>query len=127
MLHPNGIEVFIRPAGSTAADARYEELVLPRKADYEGRYLQCFIPHHVEGFEIVVKYLDGLDMHDASTVLVGIMLRPADATIETPAFVMGFAAQHGRNIPGEGVFGAGPNGIPMLESMANDGMRGEIS
>ena len=126
MLHPDGIEVFIRPAGSNAVDARYEELVLPLKSDYEGRYLQCFIPHRIEGFEIVVKYLDALDMRGYSAALVGIMLKPADVTNETAnAFVLGFAAQHARNIPGEGVFGAGPNGIPMLDSMANDGTRGE--
>ena len=39
MLRSDGMEVFIRPARSNHVDARREELVIPLKADYEGRYL----------------------------------------------------------------------------------------
>jgi hypothetical protein len=93
MLHSDGIGVSPRPVGSHGQDAKYEELVLPPKADYEGRYLQCFIPHRDEGFEIVVEYLDGLDMHDASTILVGTMFKP-------------YVAGHAKNMPGgENVIG----------------------
>jgi hypothetical protein len=125
MIHPDGIEVFLRPVGSRVEDAKYEELVLPLKADYEGRYLQCFIPHRDEGFEIVVEYLDGLDMHGASTMLVGVVFKPADATNETPAHLLGHAAEHAKNMPdGENVFAA-EGGLQTRWLMGDSGMNGE--
>lgn len=127
MLYRNSIEVILRATGSTGSreDAKYEELTLPLKSAYEGRYLQCFIPYRAEGFEIVVRYLDSLDMHGASTLLVRVVLKPASSTIETPAVVLAFAAEHAKNIPGSGVF-TGTGVIPMLESMVYDGVNGEV-
>jgi hypothetical protein len=125
MLHPDGIEVFLRPVGSQGEDAKYEELVLPPKADYHGRYLQCFIPHRDEGFEIVVEYLDLLDTHGASTMLVGIVLKPADATLETPAFVLCHAAEHAEKLPSENNVFTTEAGIPMQWLMENGGTNGE--
>jgi len=101
MLHPDGVEVSLRPVGSSGEDAKYEELVLPLKADYDGRYMQCFIPHRDEGFEIVVEYHDRLDMHDASTMLVGIWFKTANATDEIPAHLLCHVAEHTTNIPGD--------------------------
>jgi hypothetical protein len=127
MLHPDGIEVLLRPVGSQSQgeDAKYDELVLPPKADYQGRYLQCFIPHRDGGFEVVVEYLDLLDMHGASTMLVGIVLKLADATLETPAFVLCHAAEHAKKMPSENNVFATEGGIPMQWLMRNGGTNGE--
>jgi hypothetical protein len=127
MLHPDGIEVFLRPVGSQSQgeDAKYDELVLPPKADYQGRYLQCFIPHRDDGFEIVVEYLDLLDMHGASTMLVGIVLKPADATDDMPAFVLCHAAEHAKKMPSEKNVFTTEGGIPMQWVVGNERMNGE--
>ena len=125
MLHPDGIEVFLRTVGSHGEDAKYEELVLPPKADYQGRYLQCFIPHSDEGLEIVVEYLDLLDMHGASTLLVGIVLKPADATPETPAFVLCNAAEHAKKVPSDGNVFAMQGGIHAQWLVGNGTTNGE--
>jgi hypothetical protein len=127
MLHPDGIEVFLRPVGSQSQgeDAKYEELPLPPKADYQGRYLQCFIPHRDEGFEIVVEYLDLLDMHGAPTMLVGIVLKPADATADMPAFVLCHAAEHAKKMPSDNNVFVTEGGIPVQWLVGNRGMNSE--
>ena len=125
MLHPDGIKVFLRPVGSQGEDAKYEELILPPKADYQGRHLQCFVPHRDEGFEIVVEYLDLLDMHGASTMLMGIVLKPADATLETPAFVLCHAAEHARKMPSDNNVFAAQGGLPMQWLVGDGGTNGE--
>ena len=127
MLYPDGIEVFLRPVGSHGEDAKYDELVLPPKADYQGRYLQCFIPHRDEGFEVVVEYLDLLDMHGASTMLVGIVLKPADVTDSEPAFVLCHAAEHAKNMPSENNVFATHGGIRTRDFMARGGVNGKSS
>ena len=127
MLHPDGIEGFLRPVGSHSEDAKYDELVLPPKADYGGRYLQCFIPQRDEGVEIVVEYLDLLDMHGASTMLVGIMLKPADATDGMPAYSLGHVAEHAKNMPSKNNVFAAQEGFPMQWFVGNGGTNGEFN
>lgn len=125
MLHPDGIEVFLRPVGSHGEDVRYDELVLPPKADYEGRYLQCFIPHRDESFEIVVEYLDLFDMHGASTMLVVIVLKPADAMDDVPAYSLGHVAEHAKNMPSDNNVFAAQDGFRMRWLGVNGGVNGE--
>lgn len=125
MLHPDGIEIFLRPVGSHDKDAKYDELVLPPKADYEGRYLQCFIPHRDEGFEIVVEYLDLLDMHGASTMLVGIVFKPSDATNEMLAYSLGHVAEHAKNMTSENNVFAAQGGFQMQWLLGNGGTNSE--
>ena len=125
MLHPDGLEVFLRPVNSDSEDTKYGELILPPKADYQGRYLQCFIPHRDEGFEIVVEYLDLLDMHGASTMLVGIVLKPADATDDMPAFVLCHAAEHAKKMPSDNNVFAAQGGLPMQWLVGDGGTNGE--
>ena len=125
MLHPDGIEVFLRPVGSHGEDAKYDELVLPPKADYEGRYLQCFIPHRDEGFEIVVEYFDLLDMHGASTMLVGVVLKPADAMDDVPSYSLGHVAEHAKNMPSDENVLATQGGFQMQWLVGNGVTNGE--
>lgn len=44
-------------------------------------------------------------------MLVCVMLKPGDAVNEPPANLLGYAAQHARNVLGEGVFSAAPDGV----------------
>lgn len=65
-------------------------------------------------------------MHGASTLLIGVMHKPASATDLTPASVFGFAARHSNDFPGEVVL-AGPVGIAMRDIMTDEESRRRIS
>jgi hypothetical protein len=64
-------------------------------------------------------------MHGASTMLVGIVLKPADATLETPAIALCDAAEHAKKMPSENNVFATDGGIPLQWVVGNGRMNGE--
>ena len=58
-------------------------------------------------------------------LLVGIVLKPADATLETPAFVLCHAAEHARKMPSDNNVFAAQGGLPMQWLVGDGGTNGE--
>jgi hypothetical protein len=91
-------------------------VILPPRAESQCRYQQCFISHDgEEGFEVVAKYLDQIDMYVASTLLVGVILKAVSAEIETPGDVLFYAVKHAKNVPGDTAVGL-PGAVPIWEN-----------
>lgn len=71
MKHPNGFEVYLKPAGKAGEEQKFIELAIPHGLG-DDRDSQCFIQHMAAKVMVVVRFDEELDMQSASALSISV-------------------------------------------------------
>lgn len=86
MIHPDGIEVYLKPAGEQGDTLKYAELPVPSDdsscATDDRFHMRTIVLAHDEDFQVVLRCQPSFEMHAASALFVRVDdgLRPPNDT-----------------------------------------------